>query len=44
MKILPVGDFFSTPKKDGHTNMTKLIVEFRNFARALKNQNFTQVI
>jgi hypothetical protein len=40
MKIRPVGtDFFLADRRaDGKTNMTKLIVAFRNFENAPKNE------
>ena len=47
MKIRPVGAELSHADKgtdrrtDGRTDMTKLIVTFRNFANAPKNGSFT---
>jgi len=41
MKIRPVGAELLCP--DGQTNMTKLIVAFRNFANAPKTQSVTAV-
>ena len=40
MKILSVGArvFLADGQTDGQTDMTKLIVAFRNFANAPKNQ------
>jgi hypothetical protein len=38
MKIHPVGaDFYADRETEGQTDMTKLIVDFRNFANAPKN-------
>ena len=37
MKIRPVGAVFS--RADGQTDMSKLIVAFRNFANAPKSKN-----
>jgi len=39
MKLLPVGTelFHADRRTDGPTDMTKLIVAFRNFANAPKN-------
>jgi len=39
MKILPVGAelFHAFQQTDGRTDMTKLIVAFRNFAKAPNN-------
>ena len=43
MKIRPVGAelFHTDGQTDGRTDMTKLIVAFRNFANAPKNGSFT---
>jgi hypothetical protein len=38
MKIYPVGAEFSM-RTDGKTDMTKLIIAFRNFVKAPKNLN-----
>jgi hypothetical protein len=45
MEIRPVeAKSFSTGRHmDGRTDMTKLIVSFRNFAIAPKNEHFSQV-
>jgi hypothetical protein len=40
MKIRPVGAKFYA---DGRTNMTKLIVAFRNFAKGPKNKELCEV-
>jgi hypothetical protein len=38
MKIRPMGAEFHVDKRtDGHTDMTKLTVDFRNFTKAPKN-------
>jgi hypothetical protein len=41
MKILPVGAevFLAGGRADGRTDMTKLIVAFRNYANAPKNES-----
>jgi len=45
MKILPVGaELFHDGRTGGRTDMTKLIVAFRNFANAPKNDNWPLVI
>jgi len=40
MKIRPMGaEFYADGRTDRRTDMTKQIIAFRNFAKALKNQN-----